>query len=158
MGKFNIGDKVKLIANRLRSVNIVGDIGVVTEVSEDVDDSYCKLSCRVQVEGKAVAFNWSYESDLELVAPVTYEDHWRLNDGTEEIPEDADTLEKDGSVVAYRKVKEPDVSRRSKVFAVDELGYIWDSSPSPKPVGKLKITTTVTDGALTDVQTEILED
>ena len=36
-----------------------------------------------------------------------YEDQWYLNDGKVEIPDDADKLEKDGSVVAfrYRKAK-----------------------------------------------------
>mgnify|MGYP006372951061 CR=1 FL=1 len=34
-----------------------------------------------------------------------YEDQWHLNDGKVEIPDDADKLEKDGSVVAFRKRK-----------------------------------------------------
>ena len=34
-----------------------------------------------------------------------YEDQWYLNDGKVTIPDDADKLEKDGSVVAFRKRK-----------------------------------------------------
>lgn len=34
-----------------------------------------------------------------------FEDQWHLNDGKVEIPGDADKLEKDGSVVAFRKRK-----------------------------------------------------
>ena len=51
---------------------------------------------------------------------VDYEDKWHLNTG-EPIPEDADKLEKDGYVVAYRLVKEPeykmykDLSREEKL-------------------------------------------
>ncbi len=49
---------------------------------------------------------WGYDKELELVEPTPeYEDEWHLNDGKVDIPEDADTLEKDGSVVAFRKVK-----------------------------------------------------
>lgn len=42
---------------------------------------------------------------MELVEAVEYENEWHLNNGKVEIPDDADKLEKDGSVVAFRKRK-----------------------------------------------------
>lgn len=47
---------------------------------------------------------------------MKYEDKWHLNDGKTTIPADADTLTKDGSVVAYRlPIKEPKVGDMVKV-------------------------------------------
>ena len=45
--------------------------------------------------------------DWELVEKdmTVFEDQWHLNDGKVEIPDDADKLEKDGFVVAFRKRK-----------------------------------------------------
>ena len=39
---------------------------------------------------------------------MEFEDQWHLNDGKVIIPDDADKLEKDGSVVAFRKRKQPE--------------------------------------------------
>ena len=43
---------------------------------------------------------------VDNFACIEYEDKWRLNDGSSTIPDDADKLEKNGSVVAYRLRKE----------------------------------------------------
>lgn len=99
--KFKVGDKVKVIKNESLSINRVGDIGVVTEIWQKGD-------CKVTVAGKDNWANWHKQSDLELYEEVEYEDQWHLNDGKVTIPDDADKLEKDGSVVAFRKRKQPE--------------------------------------------------
>lgn len=43
-----------------------------------------------------------------------FEDQWHLNDGKVEIPVDADKLEKDGSVVAFRY-------RKAKLFEFGDI-------------------------------------
>ena len=95
---FKVGDKVKIIGNKNKSVNMVGDIGNIVE--KFTDDIW-----RVSVEGRKQKCNWTKECDMELVKTVEYEDQWHLNDGKVDIPGDADKLEKDGSVVAFRKRK-----------------------------------------------------
>ena len=95
---FKVGDKVKIIGNKNKSVNMVGDIGNIVE--KFTDDIW-----RVSVEGRKQKCNWTKECDMELVKTVEYENEWYLNDGKVEIPGDADKLEKDGSVVAFRKRK-----------------------------------------------------
>ena len=59
MTKFKIGDKVKLISNRACSMNKVGDVGIIVELTE--------VDCRVKVNGGFDYANWSYFDDLELV-------------------------------------------------------------------------------------------
>lgn len=52
--------------------------------------------------------SWSYEDCLELVESTKrYEDKWELNEG-QDIPEDADKLYHGDSVVAFRRVKQPE--------------------------------------------------
>jgi hypothetical protein len=58
--------------------------------------------------GNPVVILDQHGADPKCFELVEYEDEWHINDGSP-IPQDADTLEKDGSVVAYRKVKEPEV-------------------------------------------------
>ena len=99
--KFKVGDKVKILKNTSASVNKVGDVGIVTEIKG--------LYPKVTVAGRENSGNMHYNCDLELILEVEYEDQWHLNDGKIEIPEDADKLEKDGSVVAFRKRKEKDL-------------------------------------------------
>ena len=109
---FKVGDKVKIIGNKNKSVNMVGDIGNIVE--KFTDDIW-----RVSVEGRKQECNWTKGCDMELVKTVEYENEWHLNDGKVDIPGDADKLEKDGSVVAFRK-------RKAKPFEFgDELfGYL----------------------------------
>lgn len=63
-----------------------------------------KIIIEHEVGWNPTSCDWLYER-IEI---MEYEDEWHINDGSP-IPEGADTLEKDGSVVAYRKVKEPEV-------------------------------------------------
>ena len=105
---FKVGDKVKIIGNKNKSVNRVGDIGNIVE--KFTDDIW-----RVSVEGRKQKCNWTKECDMELVKTVEYEDQWHLNDGKVDIPGDADKLEKDGSVVAFRKRKVKDLEFGEKL-------------------------------------------
>ena len=66
--KFKIGDKVRLIDNDLGSVNKVGDVGAIVEVNKEY---------RVQVKGRYDRYNWSKETDLELVEEVKTEDKFK---------------------------------------------------------------------------------
>lgn len=52
-----------------------------------------------------------------------YEDKWELNDGTVEVPDDADKLEKNGSVVAFRRKKRRKFKRGDKVI-VTKIGHV----------------------------------
>ena len=63
MKKFKNGDKVKIINKPCCNINNVGDIGVITEIT---DGNY--LSCRVYVEGNKKYSNWHDASDLELLS------------------------------------------------------------------------------------------
>lgn len=110
MSKFKIGDKVKIVANSNSSWNKIGDIGVITERS-----SYNHPTWRVQVPGGPKTFIWTKETDMVLLEDFKYEDKWHLNDGVVEIPEDADTLTHNGSVVAFRKLKEKPIEVGCKV-------------------------------------------
>lgn len=71
------------------------------------------------------------------IKQMKYEDKWHLNDGTKVIPSDADTLCKDGSVVAYRlPIKEPKVGDMVKVkgrnYSSCKLLYIHHEDPKRK--------------------------
>ena len=59
MTEFKVGDKVRLISNNSDSINRVGDVGIITELTE--------VDCRVGVEGGFDYANWSSFGDLELV-------------------------------------------------------------------------------------------
>ena len=102
--KFKVGDKVKIVENRSSSTNEVGDIGIITKIW----DTNNAGDCKVIVAHRENCANWHKQSDLELYTEVEYEDQWHLNDGKVTIPDDADKLEKDGSVVAFRKRKPPE--------------------------------------------------
>ena len=115
---FKVGDKVKIIGNKNKSVNMVGDIGNIVE--KFTDDIW-----RVSVEGREQKCNWTKECDMELVKTVEYENEWYLNDGKVEIPGDADKLEKDGSVVAFRKRKVKPFEFGDKVKYADGTIYIF---------------------------------
>lgn len=68
-----------------------------------------------------VAGGWIHNSMIELA--FEYEDQWHLNDGKVTIPDDADKLEKDGSVVAFRKRKQPEFKFGDMVK--HKSGYIY---------------------------------
>lgn len=62
---------------------------------------------------------------FELVERPQYEDKWELNDGSVEIPDDADKLEKDGSVVAFRRVKVPEWKFGDELRGKSGLTFIF---------------------------------
>jgi len=88
---FKVGDKVKCLKEKSAGIYKAG------KVYELVQGTY-EL---VEKDGCANG----YSADWEKVEDM-FEDQWHLNDGKVEIPADADKLEKDGSVVAFRKRKE----------------------------------------------------
>ena len=98
---FKIGDKVKVTKRAgyfgLHSL----DIGGVYEISEE----YTHNGFRLKAVGKSIdsVYNFVHKDEIEMYQDFEYEDQWHLNDGKVEIPGDADKLEKDGSVVAFRK-------------------------------------------------------
>jgi len=59
MAKFKVGDKVRLIFNNSDSLNRIGDVGIITVLTE--------IDCRVKVNGGPTYANWSEFGDLELV-------------------------------------------------------------------------------------------
>ena len=90
MDKFKIGDKVEVVEkyNKYK----VGEVGIITSINH----AYCRIN------GDTWGAPGHY---FKKVEDIIYEDQWHLNDGKVEIPYDADKLEKDGSVVAFRKRK-----------------------------------------------------
>lgn len=104
MKKFKVGDKVKVI----KRTKFFGphrlDIGGVYEImAEHKSDGFRLKSTG---EAKDNSSNFVHEEEIEMyVEKPEFEDQWHLNDGKVTIPDDADKLEKDGSVVAFRKRK-----------------------------------------------------
>ena len=93
---FKPGDTVKCTKSELPGLYVVGK----SYKLEKHEDSHRTLTC----EGFT-----GYSAEWEKVEEMKYEDQWHLNDGKVTIPDDADKLEKDGSVVAFRKRKEKDL-------------------------------------------------
>lgn len=60
--KYNIGDKVKIVDRTGSTRNMVGDVGVITEINCVRDYSLY----RVTVEGRYDSCNWSSEDDIEF--------------------------------------------------------------------------------------------
>ena len=93
MAKFKVGDKVEVIESY--SNYKVGDVGIITSINESYDTYY-----RINGDKGGVLPHY-----FKKVEDSLYEDQWHLNDGKVTIPGDADKLEKNGSVVAFRKRK-----------------------------------------------------
>lgn len=126
MSKFKIGDSVRFIKDCFNSYgkNSKGEVAKITSISG------CGEFFRVNGE------TYGFSSDnFELVKPVEYEDQWHLNDGKVTIPDDADKLLKDGSVVAFRKVKQKPW-KFGEIFYVDVR--LWREASRPKHTGFYK--------------------
>lgn len=112
MDKFKIGDKVEVVEkyNEYK----VGEVGIITSINH----TYCRIN------GDTWGAPGRY---FKKVEDIIYEDQWHLNDGKVEIPGDADKLEKDGSVVAfrYRKVKPFEFGDRVKSSGNGFVEYIF---------------------------------
>ena len=99
MAEFKVGDKVK-VTERSGFFGPHGlEIGKVYEISEEYLSNGFRLKAGSNIQ------NFVHEGEIELCKENVFEDQWYLNDGKVEIPDDADKLEKDGSVVAFRKRK-----------------------------------------------------
>ena len=90
MTEFKVGDKVEVV--KAYDKYKVGEVGIITSINH----AYCRIN------GDTWGARGHY---FKKVEDIIYEDQWHLNDGKVEIPYDADKLEKDGSVVAFRKRK-----------------------------------------------------
>ena len=93
---FKAGDKVKCVESKY-SIYEVGKVYTL-------EDWYSSDKTR---QSLVITGNWNGSSAIWEKVEDMFEDQWHLNDGKVEIPGDADKLEKDGSVVAfrYRKAK-----------------------------------------------------
>ena len=100
MTEFKVGDKVKVV-KQYRKYKL-GDVGIITSINE----SYCRIN------GQKVGASAEFFKKVDDL----YEDQWHLNDGRVTIPDDADKLEKDGSVVAFRKRKVKDLEFGDELF------------------------------------------
>ena len=109
MGDFKVGDKVKVVKQYQKYK--LGEVGTITSI---FDSHYRINGGRYGVP----AYYFKKVEDL-------YEDQWYLNDGKVEIPDDADKLEKDGSVVAFRKRKAKPFEFGDKVKYADGNIYIF---------------------------------
>ena len=89
MTEFKIGDVVEVV--KRYNIHKVGDMGTITSIN----------GIYYRINGGGQGAPDYYFKKVEDI----YEDQWHLNDGKVEIPTDADKLEKDGSVVAFRKRK-----------------------------------------------------
>ena len=103
MSKFKIGDKVKVIKRNghfgAHGLDIGGVYMIVGEFRQD------GFNLKSVGQAKNSSANYVHEKEIEMYLEPGFEDQWHLNDGKVEIPDDADKLEKDGSVVAFRKRK-----------------------------------------------------
>ena len=112
MAEFKIGDKVEVV--EAYDEHEVGEVGTITSIN----GIYYRING--DERGGAPTDHFKKVDDL-------YEDQWHLNDGKVEIPSDADKLEKDGSVVAFRK-------RKAKPFEFGEKLRIKKSLWSPSVI------------------------
>ena len=92
MGNFKVGDKVEVVKEYDNYQ--VGEVGTVTSIGGTSNTFY-------RINGD----RWGAPANHFKKVGDLYENQWYLNDGKVEIPDDADKLEKDGSVVAFRKRK-----------------------------------------------------
>ena len=101
MDKFKVGDKVEVIKEY--DGYEVGEVGTITSIR----NTYYRIN------GDEYGVLPYY---FKKVEDNLYEDQWYLNDGKVTIPDDADKLEKDGSVVAFRKRKVKDLEFGDELF------------------------------------------
>ena len=103
MDKFKVGDKVRVIKRTghfgLHGLEIGGIYKIFTKYSEN------GFKLKAVGSSKNSSANFVEADEIEIYKESEFEDQWHLNDGKVEIPDDADKLEKDGSVVAFRKRK-----------------------------------------------------
>lgn len=64
--KFKVGDEVKIITNYSDSINHIGDIGIITEIDDVIEDYRVYVKGR-EYEGEENISNWHNGDDLELI-------------------------------------------------------------------------------------------
>ena len=106
MDKFKVGDKVEVVKGY--NNHKVGDVGIITSISES-----CDIDTFYRINGDK---SGDPADSFKKVEDIMFEDQWYLNDGKVEIPDDADKLEKDGSVVAFRKRKVKELEFGDELF------------------------------------------
>ena len=67
--KFKVGDEVKIIRNHSGSMNHIGDIGIIKEIDEVIEDYRVYVKGRECCGEKNIG-NWHLEGDLELVIEI----------------------------------------------------------------------------------------
>ena len=103
MTEFKIGDKVRVIKCTGHFGSHGLEIGGIYKISDKHGENGFML--KPGGSSKHSSKNYVHRDEIELCTEGMFEDQWHLNDGKVEIPDDADKLEKDGSVVAFRKRK-----------------------------------------------------
>jgi hypothetical protein len=152
---FKVGDIVECIERS--PCGFAGERGKTYEVLEVKDNG--ALIFKPPVVGANYGSSPLRFKLVEKEDKVKYEDKWNLNDGSVEIPDDAEKLmnPEGTSVVAFRYVKKPKVVIHVR-HVIQELGcvnepyYTTSNGKSSNAVAKLTFITT--DGELTDIQWE----
>lgn len=67
--KFKVEDEVKIIRNHSGSMNRIGDIGIIIEIDEVIEDYRVYVKGREYCEEENIS-NWHLEDDLELVIEI----------------------------------------------------------------------------------------
>ena len=67
--KFKVEDEVKIIRNHSGSMNRIGDIGIIIEIDEVIEDYRVYVKGRECCEEENIS-NWHLEDDLELVIEI----------------------------------------------------------------------------------------
>ena len=113
MAEFKVGDKVEVAVEY--DNHKVGEVGTITSVKQSVGNTYYRVN----------GDSWGApDSHFKKAEDIMFEDQWYLNDGKVTIPDDADKLEKDGSVVAFRKRKVKELEFGDELFGcVTETKY-----------------------------------
>jgi hypothetical protein len=115
MTKFKVGDRVKVIRLEVGCARI-GATGSVVGVND--------LTGGVWVDWDEKWQGWTKYMFKQEVELMEYQDKWILNEG-QGIPDGADRLEHNGSVVAYRlPVREPDVGDEVRVKGTNTPGKL----------------------------------
>ena len=129
MTEFKIGDKVRVIKCTGHFGSHGLEIGGIYKISDKHGENGFML--KPGGSSKHSSKNYVHRDEIELCTEGMFEDQWHLNDGKVEIPDDADKLEKDGSVVAFRKRKVKPFEFGDKVKHKDGNIYLVISKDKP---------------------------
>ena len=153
---YTVGDKVKITDKN----RILGPHGF--KVGEVVTlDARSPFSDRSGVKAWKIGKWFVLEGEFKKAEEMQYEDKWNLNDGSVEVPDDAEKLmnPEGTSVVAFRYAKKSVVSKYRRYIGVGRAPnpsvFVYkDSTGTPRHTTPIEVT--VTDGKVTDIK--LLED